>query len=427
MASKSQHSKSLAPIKKSTTAAKPPVSKDAVVLATIALTHKLLDEANEQKAEKKKKYLSKLKLSTEEERRSAIENGKIKFVHQELRKSNLKKIVANNCVIVGDNNNVIGNDNVLIGLNNKATGDNNKIVTPGTTTVVARSGPEPQSTAATAAAVTSTAVAAVVPPSSYYNEEYLTLPDNWIQMNGVIIYREEDINTVLKWILRDWSFTSHGRTVPAYAEGAEMARNFSIAETVYAFLPPAVLEIASRYGIPPKENGVASAQLRGHALAYGKILMPHDMPPSTRAPKKQEHIITMPYFSRGGTTSTPAVAAAIPQTSAPPTTTTPTPSPASSSSTSKKPNFLPSAGVNSENSNWKCSLLDLPGAADIAGAEEPTCKICLVNRMDVLVEPCHHLAMCRDCAKELVKINPERQNCPVCRNKIEYGTILFFD
>lgn len=424
-----------APISKNTKPTSKPVAPPS------ALTHKLNDSkksssSSESKAAKKKKYLDKLKLSSEDERRAAIENGKIKFVHQELRKSNLKKIVANNCVIVGDNNNVIGNDNVLIGVNNKAVGNNNKIVAPSTTTVVPRTEstqPSTSTTTATTAAAATTVAPEQHPPSeSYYSEEFLTLPDNWIQLNGIIIYRDADITTVLKWILRDWTF--QGR--PAFPEGTSMIRNFTITEAVYVCLPADLIEIVGRYNIPSKENSVAATQLRGFALAFGKIPMPADMPPSTRAPKvPQEHKITMPYFSRPATQASSSAIRDLrfeipPGEEDAPTTLPPATSSRSNSSApqhNKKPNFLPTPGVNSDNNLWKCSLLDLPGAADIAGDDEPTCKICLVNRMDVLFEPCHHLASCRDCAKKLVEINPIRQDCPVCRKKIEYATILYFD
>jgi hypothetical protein len=42
-----------------------------------------------------------------------------------------------------------------------------------------------------------------------------------------------------------------------------------------------------------------------------------------------------------------------------------------------------------------------------------TCKICLVNKIQLVLLPCGHLCSCRDCA---VGIKTE---CPICKTTIQ--------
>ena len=47
------------------------------------------------------------------------------------------------------------------------------------------------------------------------------------------------------------------------------------------------------------------------------------------------------------------------------------------------------------------------------------CKICWTNPCDVILEPCGHLGICRECAEQLTT------ECPFCRKAIHSKRVIF--
>ena len=45
-----------------------------------------------------------------------------------------------------------------------------------------------------------------------------------------------------------------------------------------------------------------------------------------------------------------------------------------------------------------------------------SCSICLNETVAVIIQPCGHACLCKDCAKKLIENYAQR--CPICRNKI---------
>jgi hypothetical protein len=53
-----------------------------------------------------------------------------------------------------------------------------------------------------------------------------------------------------------------------------------------------------------------------------------------------------------------------------------------------------------------------------------TCMICVDKPSDVLLHPCGHSGVCEACLKEYIK---EKDDCPMCREKIEKAYLIFYD
>ena len=53
---------------------------------------------------------------------------------------------------------------------------------------------------------------------------------------------------------------------------------------------------------------------------------------------------------------------------------------------------------------------------DDAGADEDLCKICYDKKIDALILPCAHFAVCLDCSRSLTG---HTNQCPICRGNIE--------
>lgn len=90
--------------------------------------------------------------------------------------------------------------------------------------------------------------------------------------------------------------------------------------------------------------------------------------------------------------------------------------------------WLPEAGIDQRNSNWKKSALDLPGEPVVCENEEMRCVVCLEYKREIVFEPCHHVCCCRSCAKELTYIQKDPLlplKCPECREPVQYMSILF--
>lgn len=67
------------------------------------------------------------------------------------------------------------------------------------------------------------------------------------------------------------------------------------------------------------------------------------------------------------------------------------------------------------------SLLDLEGPTTETDIERLQCSICLENEKNVKLLPCNHLCVCISCARRLY----ETPKCPICREKIEGGEVVF--
>ena len=45
------------------------------------------------------------------------------------------------------------------------------------------------------------------------------------------------------------------------------------------------------------------------------------------------------------------------------------------------------------------------------------CSVCLTEKVEVIIQPCGHVCVCRDCAAVLIE-NIEKK-CPICRRTIQ--------
>lgn len=54
--------------------------------------------------------------------------------------------------------------------------------------------------------------------------------------------------------------------------------------------------------------------------------------------------------------------------------------------------------------------------------EEEQCIICLDNKKCILYVPCHHVASCNQCAQKIIQ---SKQQCPICRTKVEQMIQVF--
>ena len=72
----------------------------------------------------------------------------------------------------------------------------------------------------------------------------------------------------------------------------------------------------------------------------------------------------------------------------------------------------------------KFSLLNLEGNAEHTAEATEQCCVCLDNKKDVLFEPCLHLCVCVECARNL-QGNEKKPKCPKCRSEIENAKRVF--
>lgn len=52
------------------------------------------------------------------------------------------------------------------------------------------------------------------------------------------------------------------------------------------------------------------------------------------------------------------------------------------------------------------------------------CTVCYDKKSEVLIDPCGHSGFCADCMTSCLK---EKQECPICRHKVEKVFLIFFD
>lgn len=53
---------------------------------------------------------------------------------------------------------------------------------------------------------------------------------------------------------------------------------------------------------------------------------------------------------------------------------------------------------------------------DLGG--EDACSVCLTNTREVIVQPCGHVCVCKDCADGLMSFPVPDRKCPICRAKV---------
>ena len=54
---------------------------------------------------------------------------------------------------------------------------------------------------------------------------------------------------------------------------------------------------------------------------------------------------------------------------------------------------------------------------DQKGTIKGSCSVCLVETAEVIIQPCGHVCMCRDCSNTLMENGDKK--CPICRSKIK--------
>ena len=57
--------------------------------------------------------------------------------------------------------------------------------------------------------------------------------------------------------------------------------------------------------------------------------------------------------------------------------------------------------------------------------DKDTCKICFTEKINAVILPCGHFALCIDCAKNLLRRNPRNTKCPICRNAVTNITQIY--
>ncbi|XP_065683470.1 uncharacterized protein LOC136096235 [Hydra vulgaris] len=57
-------------------------------------------------------------------------------------------------------------------------------------------------------------------------------------------------------------------------------------------------------------------------------------------------------------------------------------------------------------------------------SDESKCKVCYVNRLEVLILPCRHFSLCHRC-KEILSLNNDKR-CPICRADIAEFVSVFY-
>ena len=71
------------------------------------------------------------------------------------------------------------------------------------------------------------------------------------------------------------------------------------------------------------------------------------------------------------------------------------------------------------------ALLDCSGDGDVDSEDNDTCKICFTEKINAVILPCGHLALCVDCGRNLLRISQENAKCPICRNAVSNITQIY--
>ena len=75
--------------------------------------------------------------------------------------------------------------------------------------------------------------------------------------------------------------------------------------------------------------------------------------------------------------------------------------------------------TNEENEHLRSELRRHKKNSDNSVANEKggLCSVCLVEKVEVIIQPCSHVCLCRDCAKSILEKAMEKK-CPICRRSI---------
>ena len=81
--------------------------------------------------------------------------------------------------------------------------------------------------------------------------------------------------------------------------------------------------------------------------------------------------------------------------------------------------FQTAKDTNEENEHLRAELRRQKKTLDGSDGKEGSgmCSICLTEKVEVIIHPCSHVCVCRDCASVLMQ-NTERK-CPICRRTIQ--------
>lgn len=391
----------------------------------------------------KDEKLSKFKYSTKKEKREALRQGKVKLYKQSIRMNNMTSVLANKCVIRGNNNRIIGSDNYLIGIGNSAVGDNNiitekmdekelsghvKIKKEKTDETVVidddDDGAANQTVSSAMARVlidaveTAEANAINVPDDDEVDTNvYADLPSDWKAVNGVVLYKPEDIKIYIDWLLATMTIGFRACTL------SNIGRHMSIEDGVLLGATEAMQGVIARNRVPGSYDKSQAVTAVAAATQYKRVIVNPDgtcSPASSAAPQRTQPQ-PIPQSSATASTSTTQTTSTSRIEARPPPTN-------ESDSLGFK---IPRPGDNPDDSPWKLCLADLEeGEGPEALSGEPTCVICMTSTREILFAPCMHQCCCRVCSKGLLQnqsYGEETSNgkklmgprCPMCRKIVQ--------
>ncbi|KAI0216017.1 Protein neuralized [Lamellibrachia satsuma] len=79
--------------------------------------------------------------------------------------------------------------------------------------------------------------------------------------------------------------------------------------------------------------------------------------------------------------------------------------------------------VKSQSTETQLSRLDISAESGVSQHDPDECKVCMDHRVDCVLSPCGHVALCYDCAVDIKE--SEHDSCPICRSKIEIITKMY--
>jgi len=87
------------------------------------------------------------------------------------------------------------------------------------------------------------------------SKEYVKLPDDWIMLNGVVLYEKQDIDAVR-------SYMKNNLMVGGLPHDFTETKNFTILPQLMVNLPPIVLAVIARNNVKAKfDEGLAAEKL----------------------------------------------------------------------------------------------------------------------------------------------------------------------
>lgn len=70
----------------------------------------------------------------------------------------------------------------------------------------------------------------------------------------------------------------------------------------------------------------------------------------------------------------------------------------------------------SERSNNVAATCSSSSSVESPSNPRLQCKVCLVNALQITIQPCGHFAICQDCC---FRLKHEHNRCPICRGPID--------